>query len=141
MNSQEEIKKLKENIIYQAGNYLKEFGEFFPFGAGIEANGKLRPVSVYFGDETPKSIDVLNNLESALKQGATQKKYIAVAIGTDVITTLPNSENKIDAIEIKIDHKDHDPINYYLPYKKQPSGEITFYDIFEQSGTLKIFHL
>ena len=139
MKIQQDIFKLKDNIIYQAENYLREFGEFFPFGACIEKSGELKPISVYFGDERPKSMEVLNNLEAALKDGIANNKYIAVAIGIDIITTLPNTQNKVDAIEIRIDHKDHDPINYYLPYKKQQSGDIIFYDAFEQKGTLNIY--
>ena len=96
------VEKLKDNITFQAKNYLKEFGSFYPFGVVIEANGELRPTSVYFGEEHPSNEDVLKNLEKALKKGIENNSYKAVAIGVDVLTIPPDKQEKIDAIEIRV---------------------------------------
>jgi hypothetical protein len=139
MTKEADVQKLIENIVFQAESYLKEFGEFFPFGSTFETNGIIRPVSVYFGDNHPAPSEVLSNLESALKQAAAKNKYIAVAIATDVITSHPVSGDRIEAIEIKADHKESYRVNYYLPYKINEDGSILFFDAFSVGGTLNIF--
>lgn len=133
------VERLKENVIFQAQHYLKEFGEFYPFAAVIESNGELKPTSVYFGEENPVSIDVISNLEKALQKGIKDNGYKAVAICVDVMTIPPYGKQKMDAIEIRIDQEKSDNLNFYIPYEKLESGEYKFYDIFTNKGTLSLY--
>lgn len=130
--------RLKDNIILQAKTYLNEADEFYPFASVIDINGKLIPTSVYFGEEHPLTEDVLKKLEIALKKGVDEKRYAAVAIGVDVLTIPPGRQEKMDAIEIRIDTGDSGNINFYLPYEKLKSGEYKFYEVFSNTGTLSL---
>jgi hypothetical protein len=64
--------------------------------------------------------------------------YVAVAIGVDVLTIPPDKQEKMNAIEIRIDIRGSDNINFYIPYEKLQSGEYKFYEVFSNTGTLSL---
>lgn len=55
------------------------------------------------------------------------------------MTVPPGKEEKTDAIEIRIDTKESNRINFYLPYKRLESGEYEFYEMFSNAGTLSLW--
>jgi hypothetical protein len=92
---------LTENILWQAEYYLNDCDEFYPFGCGINVNSELKPFSVYWGNDHPKSANVIDELENAIKSQINLKIYEAAAIGVDVYLNLPNSMDKGTAIQIR----------------------------------------
>ena len=136
----EETNKLVESIILQAKYFLNDAGEFFPFGTSIDINGNISPIGTYSGNEHPKPIEVLKELEQGMQQMIGKRQYTGVAIGIDVRTVPPGGQEKVDAIEIRVDHKREGSTNYYLPYEKLDNGTFIFYEMFSNKGTLNIFN-
>ena len=95
------IDLLTKNILLQAEYYLNDSDEFYPFGCSIKVNGELSPLSVYFEDDHPKSVEVINELEKAIKSQISSNIYKAAAIGVYVNLNLPNFVDKVSAIQIR----------------------------------------
>lgn len=113
------IKKLVENIIWQADYFLKECGEFYPFASVISRNGEIKPLGILLENDKPSPEEVLKELTQVLQSGLVQKEYKAFAIGinTSFISESNLSENvKMDknleskefkdVIEIRIQSED-----------------------------------
>ena len=95
------IDLLTKNILSQAEHYLNDSDEFYPFGYSVKGNDELSPFSVYFEDDHPNSIEVINELEKAIQSQVNSNKFKAAAIGVDVYLNLPNSSDKVTAIQIR----------------------------------------
>jgi hypothetical protein len=137
-----QIEKLKQYVIKYAETYLKEFGEFYPFGFTVDKQENVKPFDIYFGEEHPASSDVIENLEKAYKTlvETNQNEYKIISICSDVLVIPPYSENKIDALEIRINYLPNECINYYVPYKRNEDGTILFLKEYSEAGTLNIIN-
>jgi hypothetical protein len=137
--SEKEIELLKQNIIKQATYFIKEYGEFYPFGFIIDSKNHLKPTNVYLGKENPSTLEVIENLERAYKVGIELQNYIAVSICVDVKVVPPTMNEKIDALEIRLNTNEKESENIYVPYKLLPDGEVQFYDSYSSEGSLNLF--
>jgi hypothetical protein len=122
----------------QAKCLLEEFGEFYPFSAGIDADGKIVPLSVYFGEEHPPVIEVIKHFEEMLQQKLLEKKLTCVAICVDVMVTHPALQIKMDALQIRYQNLGKESIDYYLPYARSKENSIEFLDAYHEDGTLEL---
>jgi hypothetical protein len=91
---------LIQNILGQAKLFLESADEFYPFGCNMDQNKELHPMSVYYDNDYPKSIDVINALEKTIKIGLENKKTKFAAIGIDI--NIEYLLKKTPAIEIRI---------------------------------------
>lgn len=110
---------LINNIIEQAKYYLEDAGEFYPFGTVISNSNLLKPVSGYFGEDTPDSIEVVNYLEEGIKDGIAKGIYLLGAIGIDILIPVQvnsSSVDKRDALEIRLYQKDGKADKVYFLY-------------------------
>jgi hypothetical protein len=55
----EEIKKIKEDIIQQAQYYLLKAGGFYPFGSTVNLDGSVSPQSAYVDSDQPDPNEVI----------------------------------------------------------------------------------
>lgn len=117
----------------QAKRLLEEFGAFYPFAFGLNADGTIRPISTYFGEDEPSVEDVLLHLEKALVV-ADNKELAEVAICLDVLTVPPGQQSKKDVLEIRLDYKDKPNSTIYIPYSKEINGGVYFDQSFEAEG-------
>jgi uncharacterized protein YqgV (UPF0045/DUF77 family) len=127
---------LREYIVKQAKSLIEEFNEFYPFGAAIKANSELTPVSTYFEEEYPSSIDVIKHLEKALKKSFQEERFISVAICSDVMVKDNLSDEKIEALEIRFQNRSQN-YNVYIPYRKS-ENIVEFLDEYKDVGTLDL---
>jgi hypothetical protein len=120
--SDEKVELLANNILSQAKYYLTDAGEFYPFGAAGDQNNSIRPIGIYWGEENPKSSEVLLKLEKAIKEGVQKKLYYLGAIGIDVYINIAknNVVEKKSAIQINIYSSDSSVTKYFL-YTKTDS--------------------
>jgi hypothetical protein len=115
---------LIQNIKYQAKYFLEEAGEFYPFGACIDTEKKLKPVSVFFGEEFPSSKKVLSELEQGIEKHLSVGNYIKAAIGVDV--SIQTGESKINALRIKIYEGNLESKYYDFPYSISENNKVIF---------------
>lgn len=117
---------LTNNILSQAKYFLHEAGEFYPFGAAINMQQQLRPVSFFTGEEFPEAGEVLRLLEESLNKGITEKEYSMAAIGVDVNITNGSETSKKSAVQVRILDADGVTASEYI-YELR-NGEYIFID-------------
>ncbi len=113
MNELEE--RLVEICIDQGENLLNEFGEFYPFAFGIKQDGSINSISTYFEKEFPEIQEFISHLEKTINVSHHASHYKGVVLCTNVITTPPYSNEKLDALSIRIDLLNAVKC-YFLPY-------------------------
>lgn len=127
------IQQLIDSLISQATYFLNEAGEFYPFGAILDADMRLRPIGFFTKDEYPSSQEVLNELETAVKAGFENQQYRVAAIGVDVtIKDTTGDAGQISAMQIRIYTEDGIAAIRYAAYEKTGDG-FEFGELFERS--------
>lgn len=126
--TQENIDSIRQLVIDQATAFLKDAGEFYPFGVAIDKNDELRPVGIYIDDEQPESGTVIDRLGEALWKGIEQGDYRMVGMGIDVYLPDDSPAGKTSAIEIRVLNEDLF-IRYYLPYRLDASNNPVYGEI------------
>jgi hypothetical protein len=115
---------------------LEEFGEFYPFAFAMKKDLTIVPIMVHFGDEFPSSKQVIEELEKALKVSDENQNYIGVAICSDVKDT----DNQLDALEIRVDFLEDVTINFYEIYKLSDENVFSIEDEILEKGSLLLFN-
>ena len=103
-----------------AQQMLAKRGEFYPFGATVNAGGETRLLGGDLGQEHPASADVLSLLVEGLRLERADLR--AVALCSDV--GLSDSE----AIRVELEHRDGHAMAVLMPYKKKRFGRTVEYD-------------
>jgi len=122
MREQENINNDFQELInhcHSAGErLLLEQEEFYPFGAYIDNEGNLTPVGFHDGDDFPLSNTMITGLREHFQRQLKDEELIAFAITFDTRVRNEQFPDAVDAISIRITHRDADEsINYYFPYK------------------------
>lgn len=134
----EECEALIDAILPFAKQTLARYGEFYPYGAAMDAEGRISAVARYDGDEFPKSTDVIRGLKDVFIMEAKNGKYKATALAYDVRITLPSSSEKSDAIAISLNHRDGYSIVVLFPYRME-NGSAVIGTALAQRGEADIF--
>lgn len=134
----DERKVMRDLILSQAKYFLEKFDEFYPFGSVIMSDKEFRPFGVSGGEDYPEVVKVIEQIERVFIDGVREGKYIAVSVAVDVLFTLPETGEKKDAIEIRMDSKAEGSINYYIPYRRL-GKEVKFIEMYADTGTLSVF--
>jgi hypothetical protein len=122
-----------------AERMLRQYGEFYPFGAYMEPEGTIVDVGASDSEtDRPKSKDLIFVLRSSFQEMARADQCKAVAIVFDVAVTLPGSSVKSDAIQVCIDHADGYSVEVFFPYQLI-DDEIVYDETFARQGKHEIF--
>jgi hypothetical protein len=116
--------KLHEALMYCvdfAKTMLRDAGEFYPFGAAVGSDEKVRAVGVSDGNEHPNSRDLYRILEDALFAGATDGRIVAAAIASNVNIPPEYSAECSDGIRVQLEAGDYSRYVYF-PYRLTKSG-------------------
>ncbi len=127
---QEQLNQLVNSLIQFAQQQLEKVGEFYPFGASIKTDGNLTLEAVHTGSEYPDSNELIQMTESVFKANALAGNIVAAGLCMDVRIQIPGNLEKSDAIQVKLEHKEGDSRNAFLPYSKNSSGGIEYGDFF-----------
>lgn len=122
-----------------AQQMLQEHGEFYPFAAVISANDEFTHIGVDTGKEQPGSQEVVEELVFSLRDMAMNGMIRATAICIDVRTIPPGQTEKADAICVRLERSDTEPIQALLPYRKKRMGGYQFGEMFATVGDREIF--
>ena len=113
---------------------LAKHGEFFPFGGYMDVGGGIAHVGGWTGEEQPPSQDVIDVTVRGLCQQAELREIRAAAICLDVRTTPPGQTEKTDAISVRLEHSNGEAVDVFLPYRKRPSGEYEYGELYAAPG-------
>ncbi len=131
----DEMDALLDALIRFARQTLERYGEFYPFAAAVSPAGDVEMVGGSIGEEHPESQALLARLESGLRQKASTQQIRASRICLDV--RLPE-HTPGDAIQVRLEHADAEPVNVFLPYEQSPGG-VTYGELFANRGERVIF--
>lgn len=95
---------------------LSESGEFYPFGAVLGADGKLKAAGVHDGNERPSSQDLFRLLGEAFKVQATDGEIIASAMAANVNIPSTYESPCPDGIRVHMESSDYSRFIYF-PYR------------------------
>jgi hypothetical protein len=100
-----------------AQDMLRRRGEFYPFGATIDADGQMALTAADTGDERPESQDVIDLLAGGMRAQAETGAIRASAICYD-IRYRPEGGEVTDAIAVSLEHRAGDRALVVQPYSK-----------------------
>jgi hypothetical protein len=139
MNAKQESEKLMNVVLPLAEKMLKEYGEFYPYGAYMKPSGEIVDVGADDPDnDHPKSKDLIYVLRSSFQEMARAKLCKAVAIIFDVAVDLPSTRQKSDAIQVCVEHVSGYSAEVFFPYEIV-NEEIVYGEAFAQQGKFVIF--
>jgi hypothetical protein len=121
-----------------AEEMLQKHGEFFPFGATMNAKGEISHVGGYDGREHPPSADIIKLLKDGFRAGAKNGELKATALVYDVRVILPGSGEKSDAVAVSLNHRANYSVVVLFPYRID-GGKVVFGETFAQEGEADIF--
>lgn len=106
---------------------IRQDGEFYPFGAEIDNQGKLTHIGHYDGDEFPLSQTKINELRKYFETEIKNKRVRAYAITFDSFAKKDSTSEKTDAIAIECySLETGQRTTYYYPYKRLTADTLDF---------------
>lgn len=125
--------RLLDSLIAQAKYFLEESGEFYPYGSVIDADLKIKPIGYYSEVEYPESTEVLNQLETAVRAGLKNGKYLAAIIGVNVLINSDGNvtTEKKSALQLRTYLKDDESVLIQYSLFEQHEDGYVFGDLFE----------
>ncbi len=98
---------------------LVEAGEFYPFGAFVNTDGKVEALAAHLGTEFPKGHELYEFLESAVKELAAEKKILAYSLVANVTVPIELNSPHPDGMRIHVVAPDYSRM-IYTPYRSLP---------------------
>lgn len=106
---------------------INQDGEFYPFGAAIDYEGKLTNIGHYDGDEFPLSQTMINELRKYFEKKIEDRRIRAYAITFDSLAKRDSTSEKTDAIAIECYSTDNNQrAIFYYPYKRVTADTLDF---------------
>ena len=120
-----------------AEQMLKQHGEFFPFGAAVNTDGRVTAHATYDGNELPPSEEVIASLTKAFQGEAREGKIRATGICYD--GRIVQGDKKVDAVMITMEHVSGHGTKACVPYTKGWFGKYNFGQMIAGLEKPKIF--
>lgn len=134
-----ELEQLLNATLPFATQMLTNHGGFYPFGATMDAAGKIASVGGYTGNEHPKPAEIIDLLRGAFRRQGETGTIMACALVYDVRTVPPGQTQKTDAIELDLDHRGGLSLIVMYPYKIGPDKKVHLAPPFATKGKSEIF--
>jgi hypothetical protein len=133
-----DLDRLLNTLLQEAKALLATNGEFFPFACAMQTDGQVTSEAAYDAERSD-SQSLINMLTQALKARANAGQIRASGICYDVRILPPGRAEKSDAICVGLEHYSGESVSVYLPYIKDPSGEVHYEDLCATSRHKQIF--
>jgi hypothetical protein len=138
MTSKEEVELLMNDGITFAEQMLALHAEFYPFGRTLTTDGRIQLVSPSDGTEHPSSQDLIDILLNGFRSEAGAGQHRAVALFMDVTVRDPTSGQKVDAVQVGLEHRDGYCADVFFPYAIA-NGAVSFGRMFAQQREGMVF--
>lgn len=139
-SDRDDLEKLLNFLLPLAKKHLNSFGEFYPFAAATEVNGKIAAIAAYTGAEHPTSHDVRNTLVKILQDQAKSGKIIATGLAENMSVVIPGKVTKSDAVLVTLERTSGKSVRVYAPYRKTQDG-YQFDELFATAADPVIFQI
>ena len=137
----QEVELLMNDILPLAKRMLAEHGEFHPYGGVIRSDGSIVHVGVTTGNEDSdrRSSELLQILRQDFKRRAANNEIRAAGFVFDVRIRLPGGREKVNAIQVNLEHRSSYSAQVFFPYWMDQPGSINFGETFAQEGEHHVF--
>ena len=139
MTPKEQAEELMGKLVHFAEQELSKYGEFYPFGAEVETDGKVVLSASYNGKDHPSSQVMIEELTKIFQSKAKAGKIKAAAIVYDMRIQPPGSIAKTDAICFSYDHKEGYTVNVFFPYTLGADKKVIIQPLIAAKGKGNIF--
>src|ERR1700761_9474930 len=121
---QEDFDRLAEVTIAAAQHFLDLNGDFIPFPMAIKSDGELALIGLEQPQppSPPDPTEVIDGIVGLFRERRGSVR--ALAIGADI--EIP--AEAMDAIEVRLEHRDGFAITLIVPYQMDPLDESYLYD-------------
>jgi len=126
-----EAELLMNEGIKFARQMLSLHGEFHPYANALRASGEIVSVGASDGTEFPRAQALLDILVSSCQEAAVRGDYSAVGIFSLVTIARPSDKQRVNAVQVGLEHKAGYCADLFFPYTLKPGG-VDFGQIFAQ---------
>jgi hypothetical protein len=133
----EDLDRVARFLLEFAQLILNEQAGFFPFGAGMTADGEMTDLGT--DPENARPSVIVSRIHTALVRQAAAGEIVASGICTDVEITLPGTTERWSAICIELEHLSGYAFELFVPYVFHAPGEVQYLDEFTAPGEAVIF--
>ena len=134
-----DLDKLLNALLPFAQQSLAKYGEFYPFGSSMMADGQVNANAASTGEEHPSSQELIELLTTIFREQAETGQIRAAGICRDMLILPPGQAQKTDAICIGLEHKSGEAVEVCLPYKKNTSGQVEYGQLFASRRRSEFF--
>jgi hypothetical protein len=131
-----QLDDLLDALLPMARGLLEKNGEFFPFGAVMDRDGKVTMVAGDTGTEHPPSDEVIELLRTAMRRE--KDDYLAVGVCYDVRVRTRAGAEPTDAICASLEHKGGMAVDVVEPYAKR-ANKVEYGPLAAQQGRRVVF--
>jgi hypothetical protein len=136
-DAKEDYNALLNMLMPFAEEMLKKNGEFFPFGAAVDAAGEVGAHAADTGEEMPASEEVIALLTRGFQAQAREGKLRASGICYD--GRIVQDGKKVDAVIMSLEHVSGNASKICVPYSKSFLGKYKFAEMIVSLDDQKIF--
>jgi hypothetical protein len=135
-----ELDALFNTLLPFAKTMLREYGEFYPFGAIMCSNGEIRQVGAKIEDnDHPPSEDLIDLLSESFEKQAANGELRAAGICYDALTVPPGEDRKRDAICCGLEHYSGENVDVFVPYIRAADGNVKYDEAFAAKRGARFF--
>jgi hypothetical protein len=122
-----------------AQKMLSKYGEFQPFAASMDQEGRVALHAGYTGEQRVTSEQIIDLLIGGIRQQASNGEIKAAGICLDVRTVPPGQVERVEAICAQLEHETGEAADVYLPYRKSWLRGPKYGDLFAARGKRTLF--
>ncbi|HEY3330382.1 MAG TPA: hypothetical protein VGK19_10205 [Capsulimonadaceae bacterium] len=142
LNLPQELDRLASELMEYAREGLSREGELYPIGAAITPEQEVQWCAIADDAHELSDVSVADELESlvnGMSADARAGRFVATGVLCQAIVVPPEGQNKVDAVELRLDHRSGDSVRVFVPYALD-SGGVSFQRLFTSEGDASMFH-
>lgn len=138
MTPREECELLMNELLPVATVMLRKNLEFYPFGCVMNADGTLRPIACYEGNDRPRPSDMVAELKKSYHALARRKEIKASGIVWNTVYREADG-TELEAVMVSLEHRDAYSVRMVSPYRKRLFKRIEWDPVISSEGEKDIF--
>lgn len=129
---------LLDALVGFAKRMLVARSAFYPFGAQVTVDGRVRMVTADIDEASPETGAVVAALDDRLRGDAAAGEIRGAGLCVDVRLE-PADGRATDAIRVDVEHAGADPVRVFLPYVVEAPGRVVFGELVAEPGRAHVF--
>jgi hypothetical protein len=138
-SARDDLEVLLDPLLRFAQDALRKYGEFYPFGNSMTAEGQVQLEAAATESEMPPSDELIELLIAGLRGQAAAGRIRAAGICWDSRITDADTGAKKDAIAVSLEHEAGETVLLFMPYAKGRFSGWRFDDLIRQQSEPRIF--